>query len=212
MDPNYTHLVVVLDRSGSMWPVKSDAVKGFNNFINEQKIIRGKATVTFVQFDHEFEMLYDFKPIEVVPLLTVGSYQPRGSTALLDAIGRTIISVGHRLAEMPERCRPSRVIFAIITDGQENSSVEFHRSHIFDMISHQETKYNWQFLFLSSSKEAITDAIRLYGIPWAHTHSFYHSGEGVRNGFAAMSECVTAYRNGGDCCFSGTETKSEVTA
>ena len=88
--PDYTHIVLVLDRSGSMEEVKDDAIGGFNQFLGEQKNFPGQATMTLVQFDHEYDIVYDFVPIDHVAKLSKKSYLPRGMTRLLDAIGLTI--------------------------------------------------------------------------------------------------------------------------
>lgn len=193
--PFYTHIVVILDRSGSMETLKHDAIGGFNSFIAEQKKVPGEATLTLVQFDHEYNVLCDFSPLHFAPSLNLSTFVPRGTTALLDAIGRTITSVGQRLASMPEYQRPSKVVFAVLTDGQENASKEFNRARIFDMITHQEQKYNWVFAFLSSSLDAIQDATVWYGIPVKWTYTYSSTSEGTRNAFVALASSVTSYRS-----------------
>jgi len=199
---DYTHFVLVLDRSGSMESVKSDAIGGFNQFLKEQREIPGQATMTLVQFDHEYNILYNFTPIQSVPELNNMTFQPRGMTRLLDAIGNTIKTVGKYLADMPEYKRPSKVVFAILTDGQENDSRQFNRSQIFEMITHQETKYSWQFAYLSSDLNAVVDA-KSYGIPMASTYYFTaNSGIETRNAFVNLSSSLTSYRSGVDDVFS----------
>jgi len=195
---DYTHIVFVLDRSGSMASVADDAVGGFNQFLNEQKIAPGQATMTFAQFDHEFEMLYNFVPVSQVPELNEKTFQPRGMTRLLDAVGNTINRVGKHLSAMDEYQRPSKVVFAILTDGHENDSREFNRSKVFEMIKHQESKYNWQFAYLSSDMNAVLDA-QSYGIPTAGTYHFTaNSGSAMKGAFVNLSASLTSYRSGAD--------------
>ena len=195
---NYTHIVLVLDRSGSMETVKGDAIGGFNQFLLEQKAFPGKATMTLVQFDHEYDVLFDFVPIDHIAPLNEKSYQPRGMTRLLDAMGKTIKSVGHYLANKPESERPSKVVFAVLTDGQENASVEFNRSRVFEMIKHQETKYNWQFAYLSSDMNAVLDA-KSYGIPMTSTYVFKaNDGFAMNRAFTNLSASLSSYRSGAD--------------
>lgn len=79
-------------------------------------------------------------------------------TALLDAVGRAINETGQRLAVMPEHERPGLVVFVIITDGQENSSHEFTKTQIKELIKHQQTKYAWQFTFLGANQDAFAEA------------------------------------------------------
>ena len=195
---DYTHIVFVLDRSGSMASVADDAVGGFNQFLKEQKNAPGQATMTFAQFDHEFDMLYNFVPISQVPELNEKSFEPRGMTRLLDAVGRTIVTVGKYLADMSEYKRPSKVVFAILTDGHENDSREYNRAKVFEMIKHQESKYNWQFAYLSSDMNAVLDA-QSYGIPMAGTYHFTaNNGPAMKGAFVNLSASLVSYRSGGD--------------
>lgn len=86
--------------------------------------------------------------------LDENNYTPSNTTALLDAVGKAINSIGRRLADTPEADRPGKVIFAIITDGYENASTEFSRSQVFSMVTHQREKYGWEFIFLGANIDA----------------------------------------------------------
>ena len=110
-DPTYTDITMVLDRSGSMQSIKTDTIGGFDAFISEQRQVPGRCTVSLVQFDNEYEEVYTGRPIAEVPTLTL---VPRGSTAMLDAIGRAVNATGARLAAMPEDRRPGTVIVGIM--------------------------------------------------------------------------------------------------
>jgi Mg-chelatase subunit ChlD len=128
-------ITVVLDRSGSMASIASDVVGGFNHFVTDQQVQPGECRLTLVQFDHECEVVYAGRPIAEAPSLTAETFEPRGTTALLDAIGRTIDATGERLRALPEPDRPDRVLLVVITDGLENASIDYNRSRVFDMIS-----------------------------------------------------------------------------
>ena len=155
MDATRTEIAVVLDRSGSMEAVRADTIGGCNAFLAEQVDEAGAVDVTLVQFDNEYEVVCLRKPVREVARLTQDTYVPRGATALLDAIGRTIEELGSRLAATPEAQRPGKVIFVIITDGEENASRHFDRSRVFAMIRHQTTVYGWEFVFLAANQDAI---------------------------------------------------------
>jgi hypothetical protein len=118
---NYTHIETILDRSGSMQVCWDSTIEGFNAFLSEQKKVGGKCTVTQIQFDNEYEIHYHYTDIADVALISRETYIPRGGTALLDAIGKTIVRLGQELAAKPEYLRPSKVIVLIQTDGQENA-------------------------------------------------------------------------------------------
>jgi len=150
------HISVVLDRTGSMESIRDDTIGGFNSFLAEQQAQPGATTLSLVQFDSQapFEVLQAFTPVAAVPALTRETYVPRGGTPLFDAIGRGIIDLDARLAAMPEGERPSRIVFAIVTDGQENASREFTGDQVRGMIaSHRQA--GWQFVFLSADENAI---------------------------------------------------------
>lgn len=122
MKKNLTELVFILDRSGSMYSLVSDTIGGFNAMIENQKKEPGEAYVTTVLFNDYYELLHDHINIrEIYPIIDE-EYYVRGCTALLDAIGKTINSIGARLNDTPENERPDKVIFVIMTDGYENAS------------------------------------------------------------------------------------------
>jgi len=132
VNPGYIHIAVILDRTGSMESIRDDTIGGFNAFLNEQKQQPGKATLTLVQFDSQdpYEVIHQVKTIQEVSELTRETYVPRASTPLLDAIGRGINDLEKSVADMKEGDRPSKVVFVVITDGQENASREFRRDQI----------------------------------------------------------------------------------
>ena len=124
MNANLTEIIFLMDRSGSMEGLESDTIGGFNAFIENQKKMEGELIVTTVLFDDKYELLWNGINPEKVRL-TSKEYFVRGCTALLDAIGKTIIDVGCRLSNTQENHKPSKVIFVITTDGMENASKDF---------------------------------------------------------------------------------------
>ena len=155
MNPELTDITLVVDRSGSMSSIRSDAEGGVNEFIKSQAKLPGEATLSLIQFDTEYQFVHRGVPIDKVRPYKL---KPRGATALLDAVGRAINDAGARLARMNPDDRPGLVVFVIMTDGMENSSVEFTKSKIKDMIEHQESKYNWQFVFLGADQDVFAEA------------------------------------------------------
>lgn len=151
-DATFTHISFLLDRSGSMQSIKDDTVGGFEAFIAEQRGEPGRCTVSLAQFDHEYQEVFTDIPIERVRPLTL---HPRGSTAMLDAIGRLIASTGERLAALPEEQRPGTVIIGIMTDGMENASREFTRPQVRAMITEQTNAYGWQFMYMGANQDAV---------------------------------------------------------
>lgn len=151
-DRTYTDITMVLDRSGSMSSLRDATIEGFNAFLAEQRATPGRCTVSLVQFDHEYESVYTALDLAVVPPLRL---EPRGTTALLDAIGRAIHATGTRLAVMPEHERPGSVIVGIMTDGLENASRELTHAAVKALITAQTERYSWTFLYLGANQDAI---------------------------------------------------------
>lgn len=197
MKDDYTHIAVILDRTGSMESIRDDTIGGFNAFLNEQKTTPGTATLTLVQFDSQdpYEIIHHFKPIASVPELTRETFVPRASTPLLDAMGRGINDLEKSLADKAEDERPARVVMVIITDGQENSSREFRKDQVEKMIREKQEKSDWQFVFLSADLAAIGDALAA-GMPAAHTLAHDKNSRGVGAAYAALSRSISDYRGG----------------
>lgn len=195
MRQDATHISIVLDRSGSMAAVAADTIGGFNRFLADQKAAPGSATLTLAQFDNVYEVVHDAKPVAEVPALDSGTFVPRGGTALLDAVGRTIIGTGTALAAMPDDQRPAKVVFVIITDGQENASHEFTREKVLEMISHQREKYAWEFVFLGANQDAIAAGASI-GVGASNSLTYASNAVGTGAAFASVSSNTTRYRSG----------------
>lgn len=207
MRENLTEMVFVLDRSGSMRSLTADTIGGFNELIEKQKKIEGDAYVTTVLFDHEYEMLHDHVSLKDVAPLTDREYFARGSTALLDAVGRTINAVGARLAATPEEERPAHVVFVITTDGMENASREYTAKQVREMVEHQQQKYSWQFVFLGANMDAVSEAGKL-GISAKYAANFAPSRRGVSQMYRmALDDVMCSVRGGSDI---GSDWKSSL--
>lgn len=150
-DSNRRHIAIVLDRSGSMMTVKSDTEGGLKAFLEAQTGAPGETTVSLYQFDDRYEAVYENTPLSEIPAYRLA---PRGMTALLDAIGRTVITVGEQLAARSEDERPGEVVLVILTDGQENASREYAEGTIRNLISRQQDQYGWKFVFLGADQDA----------------------------------------------------------
>jgi uncharacterized protein YegL len=195
VNQNLCEIGFVLDRSGSMESMAKEAIGGFNGFLESHRKAPGDAKLTLVLFDHEYIVAHDGRPMKDVPKLDESSYQPRGTTALLDAIGRTINAIGQRLDHTPESNRPSKVLIVILTDGLENASKEFSLKQILEMIKHQREVYSWEFIFLGAGQDAIQTAARI-GIASANAVQFDETPQGVCAAFSAIAVSSAAYRGG----------------
>ncbi len=191
-----THIVVLLDRSGSMESIKAETISGFNFFLNEQKKGGANASLTLVQFDTQAtEVVHENRLINSIPELSGDTYQPRGGTPLLDALGETIISTGRTLAVIPEENRPDKVVFVIITDGQENSSHKLNKTQVKEMTEHQTNVYKWQFIYLGANQDAFAEAGSM-GIAMGNAANFTPAN--MPAAFAVASANVAQYRRSND--------------
>jgi uncharacterized protein YegL len=161
MKNDHADITIIVDRSGSMQSCRSDAEGGVNSFIKEQAAQPGEARITLIQFDNKYEVVHNGVLAADIPEYKL---QPRGMTALLDAVGKGIAEAGTRLEAIQEDDRPGCVVVVIVTDGHENSSVEYTHSQIRKIIEEQTTKYNWQFTYLGADAASFDDAKRL-GVP-----------------------------------------------
>lgn len=194
MKNNYTHIAMVLDRSFSMENTKKDTIEGFNAFLTEQKQLQGKATITLVQFDHEFDILEEFKDLQEVKLLTEKRYVPRGRTALRDSVGLTINLVSEYVNQMKEDDRPDKVIICVLTDGFENDSKEFSAKSLKKLIKQKE-KESWDFVFIGADQDAMLNAKDL-GIN-ANMHnsmSYAATSAGTRGMYNTLTQGITRAR------------------
>jgi uncharacterized protein YegL len=193
MNEQLTELAFVLDRSGSMGCVVQQTIAGFNRFLEEQQALPGEARLTLVLFDTEILTPVDAVPVAAVAPLNETTYTLGGSTALLDALGTTIVTVGKRIAAMPEDQRPGKVIVAILTDGEENASRKYSASEINEMIRHQTDKYAWEFLFLGANQDAIATAARM-GIAAKNAANFACNDASVMGSHASIARKSGAMR------------------
>lgn len=196
MKPDYTHIAVLLDRTGSMENIRDDTIGGFNAFLREQQGQPGTATLTLVQFDSQdpYEIIHRFKPINQVPELTRATFVPRGTTPLLDAMGRGIKDLEKTIVELQVDERHSRVVFVVITDGQENASTEFRKDQVARMIKERTERDDWQFVFLSADMGSISDASS-YGIAQDSALLFAKTARGTGAAWDSLSTCISDFRS-----------------
>jgi uncharacterized protein YegL len=195
MKDGLTEIIAILDNSGSMANLTNDTIGGYNTFINDQKNIPGEAILTTVFFNTNYQIFHDRMDIKKVKPITEKEYHAGGSTALLDAMGKTINNVGLQLHNMAEDERPSKVIVFIITDGEENASKEFTNEKIKEMVELQKNSYNWEFLFMGANIDSFSVAETI-GIN--KNRAFNYSAQHIGNAQQAMNIAVGNYRKHGN--------------
>ena len=190
-DNTYTHLTLVVDRSGSMSDIRDDAQGGIQELLREQFAETGKLTVTLVEFD---DVANDVARMATSPFTY--ELHPRGTTALLDTVGREIAQTGLDLGGLPEADRPGRVVFVVVTDGAENASTEYTLEKLRADIARQRDQFNWQFQFIGAGEDAWQGAE--LGMK---SSTFARSGKNQRKVYGDMNDSMKRYRSGTDASF-----------
>ncbi|MBO4859735.1 MAG: VWA domain-containing protein [Treponema sp.] len=207
MKKNLTEIVFILDKSGSMSGLEKDTIGGYNSFIERQKKVEGEAYVSTVLFSNYSNVIHDRVPLEKIEPMTEEQYTTDGCTALLDAIGGAIKHIGNVHKYAREEDRPEKTVFVITTDGQENSSHEYTYEKIKKLISRQQEKYGWEFMFLGANMDAISEASKL-GIGKDRAVRYECDAAGTMLNFACVSEAMVDFREGKEMT-SGWKTKIE---
>lgn len=210
MKNGLTELVFILDKSGSMGGLEKDTIGGFNSMLVKQKAVEGECQITTVLFDNNYELLHDRIDIKAVSPISEKEYQVGGSTALLDAIGRTIHKIGNAQKNTANDFRAEKVMFVIITDGEENASREYSSYKVKAQIERQKTKYGWEFIFLGANIDAVETAAK-FGIGADRAVDYLADSAGTELNFKVMSDAIKCVRMGDvleSACFE--EIKADV--
>ncbi|MDA0250364.1 MAG: VWA domain-containing protein [Actinomycetota bacterium] len=192
-DANKTLIAALLDRSGSMQDIATDMCGGFDSFITRERGQAGATLVTLAQFDDRYDVVFADRPIDAVPALTL---EPRGMTALLDAIGRFITEVGTGLAALPEDERPSAITVLVMTDGHENASREWTSEAVRALIAQQESVYGWDFVFLGANMDAVEVGTNL-GFAPGKSLTYDADGDAVGGAWDSVSSYTARKRSAG---------------
>lgn len=193
MKKGLTELVFILDKSGSMGGLETDTIGGYNSMFEKQKALDGECLVTTVLFDNNYQLLHDRIDIKAVNPITEKEYFVEGSTALLDAMGKTIHKISNAQKNTAEDYRAEKVMFVIITDGQENASREYTSARIKQMVERRKAKYGWEFMFLGANIDAVETAGH-FGISADRAQNYHADSKGVKLNFKVVSEALMSYR------------------
>ncbi|WP_272521371.1 vWA domain-containing protein [Providencia sp. PROV202] len=189
-DTEVLDLVFILDKSGSMSGFESDTVGGYNSVLTENRNKAGKTFITTVLFNNKTSLLHNREPIDKVKNLTLDDYSVGGNTALLDAIGDTMV----KMRENRKITKNNNVLFVIITDGEENSSTKYSQAKIKSMIKSAEVEDKWDFIFLGANIDAITAADNI-GIKSSNATGYVQDGKGYDKAYKAVNKAVEAKQN-----------------
>ena len=191
MKENFIHVCFIIDESGSMSGTESDIIGGFKKIVDEQRANKnGKCAVSLYKFDTKISKTYIGKDVNDVEYLDDKSYRPGGCTAMNDAIGTAIDEIGKWLDGMDESEKPEKNLIVIMTDGEENASVEYSFDKVKEMIKHQEEKYNWSFMYLGAD---ISDAS--YAKSYGFDNRLYSTKKSLHKTYDMINTSLNCYRS-----------------
>jgi hypothetical protein len=182
-----TVIHVVLDRSGSMEAIRDATIAGFNAYLDEQAAIPG-ARFSLTQFSSDaVDHVYTDIPVASAPRLSRHTYQPSGNTPLFDAVGSGIAAL--------EAKRPSgKVVFVIVTDGDNNASHEYTAEAVMAQIERLQSA-GWEFVFMGANIDAYAAAASM-GILRSSSYAYAATPAGAARAFTDVSRTTTMYRSG----------------
>ncbi len=189
-----TEIVFILDRSGSMSGLETDTIGGYNSMLKKQQLASGEAFVTTVLFDDEHEVIHNRVNINEILPISESEYFVRGSTALLDAVGKSVNNTINAIKNTEKAKQPQKVMFVIITDGMENSSSEYTYKKVKKLIDHQKKQYDWEFIFLGANIDAIATAAQ-FGIDEDRAVNYNADSEGTKLNYEVVSELIVNMRS-----------------
>lgn len=202
-DPNYTGLLLIIDRSGSMTTIRNDMVGGLEAMLRDQAAEPGRLSVDIVTFDTEIETQATFAD----PGNVVVTLEPRGMTALYDAIGHAVSTYGWRLALLPEDKRPGTVQVVVATDGEENSSHEWSADAVRTLVTQQTEEFNWDFVFLGANQDAVLTGGHL-GFHADKSMTYAAAADGVAGLSEGLNDYIKLSRTGVDGAFTASQRKA----
>lgn len=195
MKKDFSEIVFILDRSGSMSGLEEDTIGGFNATLAQQKKEPGDAVVSVVLFDDVSEVICDRVPIARMEPLTGKQYYVRGCTALIDAIGGAVQHIGNIHKYAREEDVPARTLFVITTDGYENASTRFTAAQVREMVKSRQENDGWEFLFLGANIDAVETA-RSFGIREDHAVDYCCDEAGTEMLYRGVNAAMSCLREG----------------
>lgn len=190
-NPDYTAVLFIIDRSGSMYAIRDEMEGGINGVLEEQKKLDGKVTIDVAYFDDEISYEDKFLSLDEADI----KIMPRNMTALHDAIVSATTTFGTALAALSEDERPGNVLIIIVTDGHENASKEAKLVDVKSVITEQQDTYGWDFLFLGANQDAIETG-DAFGLRAGSSMTYSADSAGVSNVSATIGLQMTRSRSG----------------
>ena len=199
---DYTHLTILIDTSSSMSSTIKDVRTSTLALLDSQEQLGKPLTVSLGIFpdrqntmSNNWGSQYHFLSVDEARNI-VDSIRASGGTPMCDAIGHVATTVARKVFSMADTEQPEKILFAIVTDGQDGHSSDFNLSDIARIVSHHEDTYNWEFLYIGSNQNAYETGKKM-GIKAGKALSFASSKDGLIKAMEAVSASILRYRQNG---------------
>lgn len=185
--PGYRHRIIVMDRSGSIESILAGQQSGLGEFFRSEGQVPGKATYSLWDFDTEIRCRASLAPLDTVRTYVI---EPRGGTAMYDAVGDAVSAEGEKLAALPEDERPEDVTVIIASDGLENSSQRRTGPEVKAMLTHQQDAYGWRVIYMGTNQDALKEGAEM-GVAVECAVNYASTDAGSRNAWASSAALLS---------------------
>ena len=185
------HNLIILDESGSMDPIKTTIIQGFNEIVQTEKGIEKEYPeqehfISLVTFNCLGQKTLHFAdPAGKLEMIDDSRYQPSASTPLYDAIGFSCTKLRSVLGNSTDY----NVLVTILTDGEENASAEYNGPAIKHLIEELKNN-NWTFTYIGTDHDVEKFAV---SISINNTMSFSKDEAGMKAMFLKESKARAKY-------------------
>jgi hypothetical protein len=199
-DEGYTHIALLLDASSSMKSIKTFIINGFNEFIDKQRKVTSKCTISLSQFSSKdtYRSIYNFVTLDKVKELTTSDYTPDGMTSLNDSFVKMVLETENYIKNL--NVKPGKVIFVSLSDGEDNDSPEYgereHPGKFKEFIKKYENENGWEFSYIGANQDSKHEAFTR-GMKASSSMNFHASAAGVGSMYDTLSKSMTSYRTTG---------------
>ena len=184
--PGYRHRIIIMDRSGSIADILAGQQSGLREFFGSEAQVPGRATYSLWDFDDEIRCVHSLAPLDAVAGYVI---EPRGWTALHDAVGDAVTAEGEKLAGLPEDARPEDVTVIIASDGEENKSVRRTGPEVAQMLSRQQDAYGWRVIYMGTNQDAFAEGAK-FGARENLTLNYASTDTGSQSAWGAASKLL----------------------
>ncbi len=187
------HYLFILDKSGSMASVEGETISGFNEHVQAFKDATRKYPdqefyVSLVMFNQDVDIINMNVAAEKLEEITDKQYSADGLTALYDAIG---LSVGKLKKEIKDDLEnnDTKVFVTIFTDGLENTSKEFNREQVAELVEKLEKDKQWTFNYIGAEHDVLKAGQQM-SLGADKISRYDRTSIGTKSAFMSMSDTV----------------------